>query len=62
MPALPDTFAALGNSTRFAIVERLLKEGELSAGAIQDVGDYIRPRNVPPYQSAASGRGDQSKN
>ena len=43
MPTLPDTFAALGNSTRFAIVERLLKDGELSAGDIQDVGDMSAP-------------------
>ena len=35
MPNLTDMFAALGDSTRFAIVERLLSDGELSAGAIQ---------------------------
>lgn len=35
MPQLPATFAALGNATRLAIVERLLAEGELSAGALQ---------------------------
>jgi DNA-binding transcriptional ArsR family regulator len=35
MQALPDLFAALGDATRFAIVERLLKEGELSAGELQ---------------------------
>lgn len=33
-----DTFAALGDATRFAIVEKLLKEGELPAGNLQDVG------------------------
>lgn len=43
MPALPDTFAALGNATRFAIVERLLKEGELPAGDILDIGDMSAP-------------------
>lgn len=43
MPALPATFAALGDTTRFAIVERLLKEGELSAGALQDVADISAP-------------------
>ncbi len=43
MPTLPDTFAALGNSTRFAIVERLLNEGELPAGDILDVGDMSAP-------------------
>ena len=35
MPALPEVFAALGDPTRFAIVERLLAEGELSAGELQ---------------------------
>jgi DNA-binding transcriptional ArsR family regulator len=30
--ALPDTFAALGNATRLAIVERLLRDGEVAAG------------------------------
>ena len=32
MSPLPNTFAALGNPLRFAIVERLLNEGELAAG------------------------------
>ncbi len=36
MSNLPATFAALGDPTRFAIVERLLTEGELNAGAVQD--------------------------
>ncbi|MEM8629852.1 MAG: metalloregulator ArsR/SmtB family transcription factor [Pseudomonadota bacterium] len=31
---LPDTFSALGDPTRLAIVERLMREGETSAGAI----------------------------
>ena len=35
MSQLPATFAALGDATRFAIVERLLREGELSAGDLQ---------------------------
>ena len=35
MRSLPKTFAALGDATRFALVERLLNEGELSAGALQ---------------------------
>lgn len=39
---LVDTFAALGDATRFAIVERLLKEGELSAGDLQE-GTAISP-------------------
>lgn len=33
---LHETFSALGDPTRFAIVERLLNEGDLSAGALQD--------------------------
>lgn len=32
---LPTTFATLGDPTRFAIVERLLKQGETSAGDLQ---------------------------
>lgn len=45
MPNLPTTFAALGDPTRFAIVERLLTEGELSAGAINE-GVPISPPAV----------------
>jgi DNA-binding transcriptional ArsR family regulator len=33
---LPDTFAALGNATRLAIVERLLLGGEMAAGDLAD--------------------------
>ena len=33
---LATTFAALGDATRFAIVERLLIEGELSAGSLRE--------------------------
>lgn len=33
---LAETFAALGNDVRFAIVERLLREGELAAGELAD--------------------------
>ncbi len=36
MRDLSSTFAALGDATRFAIVERLLNEGEMSAGDLQD--------------------------
>ncbi|MEO1168873.1 MAG: metalloregulator ArsR/SmtB family transcription factor [Pseudomonadota bacterium] len=36
MSDLATTFAALGEPTRFAIVERLLREGELNAGALQN--------------------------
>jgi DNA-binding transcriptional ArsR family regulator len=42
MADLATTFAALGDPTRFAIVERLLNEGELSAGALQE-GVTISP-------------------
>ena len=37
------TFSALGDPTRFAIVERLLAEGELSAGDIQIQADMSGP-------------------
>ncbi|MDJ0827087.1 MAG: metalloregulator ArsR/SmtB family transcription factor [Rhodobacter sp.] len=42
-PGLVATFAALGDRTRFAIVERLLTEGALSAGELQDVADISAP-------------------
>ncbi|MGL1920535.1 MAG: metalloregulator ArsR/SmtB family transcription factor [Hyphomicrobiales bacterium] len=40
---LTNTFSALGNATRFAIVERLLQEGELPAGAFLDMNDVSPP-------------------
>ena len=40
---LHDTFAALGDATRFAIVEKLLAEGELPAGKLQEVGTLSPP-------------------
>lgn len=43
MTDLTNTFAALGNSTRFAIVERLLKDGELAAGDLRGVGEISPP-------------------
>ena len=43
MPALPHTFAALGNPTRFAIVERLLSKGELPAGDILPTHEMSAP-------------------
>ncbi len=43
MSNLPATFAALGDATRFAIVERLLKEGELSAGGLQEGAEISPP-------------------
>ncbi|WP_172298082.1 helix-turn-helix transcriptional regulator [Pseudoruegeria sp. HB172150] len=42
-PTLVTTFAALGDPTRFAIVERLLEHGALSAGSLQDVADISPP-------------------
>ena len=43
MPHLSETFAALGDATRFAIVERLLTKGELPAGDLRDVRDISAP-------------------
>jgi len=40
---LVTTFAALGEPTRFAIVERLLKEGALPAGDLQSVAKISAP-------------------
>ena len=37
------TFAALGDATRFAIVERLLQKGELPAGDLLDAGPISPP-------------------
>lgn len=42
-PHLATTFAALGDATRFAIVERLLTEGERNVGQLQDVADISAP-------------------
>lgn len=43
MPNLVATFAALGDPTRFAIVERLLSEGALSAGQIGEGSSISAP-------------------
>ena len=43
MPSLPAAFSALGNSTRFAIVERLLKDGEFAAGEFLKKGAMSPP-------------------
>ena len=40
---LQQTFSALGDPTRFAIVSRLLDKGELSAGSLQDAADISAP-------------------
>ncbi len=41
--ALSPAFAALGNEVRLAIVERLMREGELSAGDLAADGDVSAP-------------------
>lgn len=43
MTILTDTFAALGDPVRFAIAERLLERGSLSAGELQDIADISAP-------------------
>ena len=43
MSELPIVFAALGDATRFAIVEKLMSEGELAVGDLLDVGDMSPP-------------------
>ena len=43
MDNLVKSFAALGDVTRMAIVERLLAQGELSAGELLDVADVTPP-------------------
>ena len=41
--SLADTFAALGNPTRFALVEQLLQVGELPVSALLAEGDISAP-------------------
>lgn len=41
--SLSKIFAALGDATRFAIVERLLERGDQSAGQLLDVADITAP-------------------
>lgn len=43
MTHLTDTFAALSDTTRLAVVERLMAEGELSAGALVAEADMTAP-------------------
>ena len=43
MNDLPRTFAALADDTRFAIVERLMTDGELPAGALVAEFDISAP-------------------
>lgn len=43
MDHLAPLFSALGDPTRFAIVDRLLREGELSAGQISDSAPISSP-------------------
>ena len=40
---LSQTFAALGDPTRFAIVTRLLEQGELPAGRLQSAAEISAP-------------------
>jgi DNA-binding transcriptional ArsR family regulator len=43
VPPLNQTFAALGDATRFAIVDHLLSQGEQSAGQLQQLTDISPP-------------------
>lgn len=43
MQPIPQAFAALGDPTRFAIVERLLQNGELAAGDLLDAAPISPP-------------------
>lgn len=43
MTNLISKFAALGDPTRFAIVERLMQDGAQSAGSLQDIADISAP-------------------
>lgn len=43
MSNLPHLFAALSDPTRFAIVERLLAEGERAAGDLGDLAEISAP-------------------
>lgn len=40
---MPTLFAALSDPTRFAIVERLLDQGEMPAGDLADLADISAP-------------------
>jgi len=43
MPTLIRTFAALADQTRFAVVERLMADGEMPAGALLAEADISAP-------------------
>ncbi|MFN3208232.1 MAG: ArsR/SmtB family transcription factor [Roseovarius sp.] len=43
MTSLTRTFAALSDATRLSVVERLMSEGELPAGALVDMADVTAP-------------------
>ncbi|MFT4716791.1 MAG: DNA-binding transcriptional ArsR family regulator [Paracoccaceae bacterium] len=43
MQAITKTFSALGDQTRFSIVEQLLTRGEQSAGDLQSVANMSAP-------------------
>ena len=66
MTSLAETFHALGNPTRFAIVERLMREGELSAGDLLDGEQVSAPalsRHVKLLREAGliNGRVDKQR-
>ncbi len=56
MIELSTTFAALGDPVRLGIVERLLNEGELSAGVLQE-GLAISPPAVSRHLKVLRGAG-----
>ena len=43
MTSLADTFSALGDTTRFAIVDQLLRDGETSAGRLTEMAGLSAP-------------------
>ena len=43
MQTLHHVFSALGDPTRLAIIERLLRDGEASAGSLQDIAAISAP-------------------
>ena len=43
MTDLPQTFSALSDATRLAVVERLMAEGELPAGTLVDSAEMSAP-------------------
>lgn len=56
MSDIPKIFSALSDPTRFAIVERLMNEGELPAGALQ-AGFEISAPAISRHLSVLNGAG-----